>query len=187
MNAKLKISRGLYKGRFISTKKLENVRPTKSILIESLCSVIGENLYDKKCVDFYFGSGIVGLHFLSLEARFVQFYDSSKKNCIELKRQLEQLDVPTNKFAIEKTAIEKIKSYPTADFVWLDPPYDMFAIDDSLHLLKNIINHYQNEKTSLAIEVPSAKCEMIKEIISTNDEPEIYKYGNSSYLLFSYF
>lgn len=75
MAATTRITAGAWRGRLIETPRGLSVRPTRSLIRQSLFNILGESVVGIDMVDLYAGAGTVGFEALSRGATAVTFVD----------------------------------------------------------------------------------------------------------------
>ena len=113
----------------IQLKTIEgfDTRPTTDRIKETLFNMISEYLADSNFLDLFSGSGAIGIEALSRGAANAVFVEQSKMamNCIRenLKRtKLEERATLCEMDAV--SALKKLESLRTFDYVFMDPPYN---------------------------------------------------------------
>ncbi|QSW37998.1 RsmD family RNA methyltransferase [Candidatus Vidania fulgoroideae] len=153
----MRITTGKIKGKEIKlSKKLRNVvRPTKSLIRNSMFEVIGSRINGSKCLDLFCGTGVIGLEAYSRGARKVTLVDKRNILIKKIKKFLRK----NNIVGIRCEAIDYVKfirnSSEKYNILFLDPPYNLFHKQDKLVslcscLLKsNGIIYLENYKSNL--------------------------------------
>lgn len=122
----MKIISGLYKGRKLTFIKDKNIRPTKNIVREAIFDSLREWIVNKKVIEIFAGSGVLGIEALSHGAKKVIFIEKEKKAIEVIKKNIENLEL-SKKCEILKGdceyEIEKLKDVKY-DLVIGDPPYE---------------------------------------------------------------
>ena len=124
----MRVIAGTARGTRLKAPKNYSVRPTADRVKEALFSIIGPRVASALFIDFYAGSGAVGIESLSRGARLCIFVDNSKDNILLIKENLLITKLEQNSRlimadvdnAIVNLAAEQIR----ADLIYLDPPYD---------------------------------------------------------------
>ena len=158
----MRIISGKYKGKIIKEYNILGTRPTMDRIKESLFAMIQSYIPESICLDLFCGSGSLGIEALSNGAKECYFIDKNKKITEILKNNTKDID---NVFIINNDFQTFLKNTKVKfDIIFLDPPYDLFLINDAIKLIEqnNILN-----KKGLII------CEYTKEKIKSNYE--IYK------------
>ena len=111
-------------------------RPTSDRLREALFNVLemgglGPEVKGSRFVDLYAGSGAVGIEAISRGAQFVWFAEDARPALAAIRANLAQLKVAGG-FAVEDRGASRLLRElaargQMADFVFLDPPYEMAA------------------------------------------------------------
>jgi len=128
MNRKITIISGEFKGRRISSKFCHDIRPLLSRIRKSLFDIIGNSIVGKVFIDFYAGTGSVGLEALSRGAKEVHFVEEDKRAIDILNKNIEYLDVKnkTKIFPMKDIVFIKDDSIERYyDFAFIGPPYKM--------------------------------------------------------------
>lgn len=156
----MRVIGGKYKGlklttnNIIDTKKGEFlIRPTTDRVKETLFNIIQNsfkiNLQKTSFLDIFSGSGSVGIEAISRGSTSVYFVDKEKSACDLIK---ENLNLLPKKTELEKAEIQVLRRnffhkellfQKKFDFIYLDPPYKKFFIEDisrrliELNVIKN--------------------------------------------------
>ena len=168
---RMRIISGEFKGRFINVPKSNLIRPTTDRVRETLFNLLN-NMIDFngiKVLDFYAGSGSLGLECLSRGAKEVHFVEKNfviHKNLFE---NIKSLNVETQ-CKIFKMTSEKFSqrlSETKYDLILADPP---FFKDDIYSVAENIkTNKFLNPESFMVIERSIQTKE--KDITHFNVEP----------------
>lgn len=126
----LKVIGGIYKGRNIQMAPLEITRSSKAILRESLFNTLNTNIVGVNFVEFFAGSGSIGIEALSRGAKFALFFEQNRKSYAILESNLTQICgnkaqyqlILGDTFQHYKTALKALQS-PCIGY--LDPPFDV--------------------------------------------------------------
>lgn len=126
----LKVIGGIYKGRNIQIPPLEITRSSKAILRESLFNTLSAEVIGVNFVEFFAGSGSIGIEALSRGAKFALFFEQNKKSYAILESNLTQICgnkaqyqlILGDTFAHYKMALKSLQS-PCIGY--LDPPFDV--------------------------------------------------------------
>lgn len=82
--AQTRITGGEWRGRLIDTPRGMKVRPTRSLVRQSLFDILGARVLDSTVVDLYAGAGTVGFESLSRGARTATFVDHERGSMLVL-------------------------------------------------------------------------------------------------------
>ena len=179
----IKIIGGKYKRSKIEVPPNE-VRPTSSIkreaiysILESYASINSFNLYSEKCfIDFFAGSGSLGLEAISRGASFSYFYELDnnvikvlEKNCDTICKNKEY-----KIFRQDCVSIEKFDLLFPPSVIFIDPPYNYSFFDKILDII--LKNNILTQNTIIVIETDKEK--MIK-LSSEFDIIKIKIYGKT--------
>ena len=113
-----------------------DLRPTADRLRETLFDILTagnpEALTGSAWIDLFAGTGAVGIEALSRGAASVSFVDTSSPAVELIRKNLQSLKIATGFQVLKRDAVQAIaslgKGSAKADFVFLDPPYQMEEI-----------------------------------------------------------
>jgi 16S rRNA (guanine(966)-N(2))-methyltransferase RsmD len=129
----MRVIAGQYRRRTLRSLPGREIRPTADRLRETLFNVLSAGdpaaLAASVWVDFYAGTGAVGIEALSRGARMVHFVESSKAAAELIAENLKSLGIARG-FQIANVEAGKAlrqleEAGNVADLVFLDPPYSM--------------------------------------------------------------
>jgi len=129
---RMRIIAGAAKGRRLKSPQGIKVRPTSDLLREAIFSMLESLAYDwAHVVDFYAGTGALGIEALSRGSELVDFVERSPKLCALIQYNIEQTGLANLGKVYCMTAAKALtvlnKEY---DIVLLDPPYNYSSITD---------------------------------------------------------
>jgi 16S rRNA (guanine966-N2)-methyltransferase len=128
----MRVIAGQYRSRLLRSLRGMDIRPTADRLRETLFNVLcagnPEALAGSTWLDLYAGTGAVGIEALSRGAGMVYFVESSKAAEL-IAENLRSLGIEAG-FKLVKAEVGKARGKlealgVVADFVFLDPPYQM--------------------------------------------------------------
>lgn len=140
----MRVIAGQYKSRPLRTLEGMKTRPTSDRLRETLFNVLTAGdpraLEGSVWIDLFAGTGAVGIEAVSRGARIVTFVDSSKAAAKVIRENLRSLGISAGFEIVETEAVKALRQLeakgPTADYVFIDPPYaDESAYSGTLELL----------------------------------------------------
>ena len=123
----LRILGGIYKGKSLQMADLEITRSSKAILKESFFNTLGAALGGVNFIEFFAGSGSIGIEALSRGAKNTIFFENNQASYRTLTQNLKSLQITAYKayfgdtFKLYPTLLETFKSPCIA---YLDPPFD---------------------------------------------------------------
>ncbi len=155
---------GAYKRKKINVPK-KKVRPTSAIKREAIFSTLESfavknsyDLYNKKCfIDFFSGSGALGLEAISRGASFAYFYEFDDEVLPTLIKNCKSLCKESNYKIIKQDILQlkKIKLNFSLSTIFIDPPYEINPFEK---ILKIIINsNILNNESIIVIETENKK------------------------------
>lgn len=174
----MKVISGKYKGRTLLGHNLEGTRPTMDRVKESLFSMIQEKIENTVVLDLFSGSGNLGIECLSRSAKKVFLVDHNKKAGDTIKKNMNLLQIPKEKYQILTTDSKKALTYFQTEnikfnIIFLDPPYKTDKIEKSIKLI---------EENNLLLDGGMIVCEsdQLEKIIYPSNYYEIKnkKYGD---------
>jgi 16S rRNA (guanine(966)-N(2))-methyltransferase RsmD len=129
----MRVIAGKFRSRHLSSLPGMDLRPTSDRLRETLFNVLTAGdpaaLEGKVWVDLYAGTGAVGIEALSRGARMVYFVESTKRAAELVRGNLQALGVESGFRLLNRDVRHALRALETekivADFVFLDPPYQM--------------------------------------------------------------
>jgi 16S rRNA (guanine966-N2)-methyltransferase len=129
----MRVIAGKYRSRQLKSLPGLDVRPTADRLRETLFNVLTAGnpsaLEGTVWVDLFAGTGAVGMEALSRGASMVHFVESSGRSAELIRKNLASLEIGTGFQILKQDSIHALHalelSGTIADFVFLDPPYDM--------------------------------------------------------------
>ena len=120
----VKIIGGKWKRKNISFNDAEGLRPTLGKVRETLFNWLGQDLYDKKCLDLFAGTGALGIEALSRGAKKATFVDKSSESLELIKENLKKSGFEKTSEIVKEDSLKWLqKSSKSLDLVLLDPPY----------------------------------------------------------------
>jgi 16S rRNA (guanine966-N2)-methyltransferase len=131
----MRVIAGKYRSRQLRSLPGLDLRPTADRLRETLFNVLTAGnptaLDGTVWLDLYAGTGAVGIEAISRGASMVYFAESSERAAELIKQNLASLGTTKGFQILKQDSIRTLRglvsSGTVADFVFLDPPYDMEA------------------------------------------------------------
>jgi 16S rRNA (guanine(966)-N(2))-methyltransferase RsmD len=128
MNAR--VISGTYKGRLLKLPELEEVRPTKDRVKESLFEIVKPYLVDADVLDLFSGSGALGIEALSRGAKSCTFVEREPVCLKTIEGNLDALGIDVSVATIMRAdAFKAIRQFVEKGekfgIVIADPPYGM--------------------------------------------------------------
>jgi len=124
----VRITSGIYRGRKITTPG-GKTHPMGERERLALFNSITPYLPDAQVLDFFCGSGALGIEALSRGAQSVDFVDSSRKAIKTTQQNLADLQVDESKYHTFCTDFRNFQPDCHYDIILCDPPYDDFPIE----------------------------------------------------------
>jgi 16S rRNA (guanine966-N2)-methyltransferase len=129
----MRVIAGKYRSRRLQSLTGLDLRPTADRLRETLFNVLTAGtpaaLEGTVWFDLYAGTGAVGIEALSRGAAIVHFVESSARAAQLIKQNLTSLGITTGFHILKQDSVRTLRALESsdvvADFVFLDPPYEM--------------------------------------------------------------
>jgi len=129
----LRVIAGKYRSRPLHSSPGYDLRPTADRLRETLFNVLAAGnpsaLEGTIWIDLYAGTGAVGIEAISRRCGMVHFVDCATQSVELIHRNLSSLKIDTGFEVIQQDAVRALRNLKSrgvsADFVFLDPPYQM--------------------------------------------------------------
>ncbi len=124
----MRITGGKSKGRLLATLKGMDIRPTTDRVREAIFNILGQDLSGLKVLDFFAGTGSLGIEALSRGSQHTVFIDNSQ-NSIKIIRKNLVLCGYQNFGTVLRRDLKKglPLGHPVLqqsfDLIFLDPPY----------------------------------------------------------------
>ena len=131
----MRVISGKYKGMEIKGYNILGTRPTMDRVKESLFGSIQMHVKNSVCLDLFAGSGALGIEALSMGAKTCYFVDNNKIAIKTLEKNLQRLkvDEPYHLILNDYTsALKTFKDNVKFDIIFLDPPYHLNMMNDSI-------------------------------------------------------
>ncbi len=129
---RVRLQAGKWRGRSIAFPDVEGVRPTKSMVKETLMSWLRPSITRMHCLDLFAGSGSLTFELASQGARSVVGLDKNQlvyRALVKAKQDLQADNVTVGRWEYPYLPCEYARGY---DLVLLDPPFGLLAGDTVL-------------------------------------------------------
>ncbi len=135
--SRLRVSGGEARGRRLKAPK--NIRPTQGMVKQAIFNMVGPRIEGARVLDLFAGSGALGIEALSRAAASVTFVDQQERGLAILRQNLDALGFKERAHVVRGDVVRWLEASPdairSADFVFLDPPYDDAVLDRALKVL----------------------------------------------------
>ncbi|MDA0788998.1 MAG: 16S rRNA (guanine(966)-N(2))-methyltransferase RsmD [Proteobacteria bacterium] len=138
----IRIIGGKWRGRKISFRTDEEVRPTPDRVRETLFNWLAMDLDGATCLELFAGSGVLSLEALSRRASHVTLVDRSANVCRQLDLTVTALGAPDDCQTICHSTAEAFLTDNSSSFdiVFLDPPFHGTMLTTLEPLLPSILS-----------------------------------------------
>ena len=160
----LRIIAGKWRGRKISFKAADGLRPSPSRIRETLFNWLNNDITSAHCLDLFAGSGALGFEALSRGAESVAMVEVNKLVTRQLKNIKEQLQTETLQIIHQDaTQLQNLTSIlkHKIDIVFCDPPFNkqfvqplLLSLDDSGLLQNRALIYVETEKSLIDLSLP---------------------------------
>ena len=144
----MRIIGGKFKNKKINFPKKFKTRPLKDSVRENIFNILFHSKYididlkNLNVLDLYAGSGSFGIESLSRDASKVVFVEKDQDVILNLKKNIDNLNLLQNSKIISKDVIEFLNkfdfdNYSKFNLVFLDPPYKDMNFINSFKIFKN--------------------------------------------------
>ena len=141
--SKLRVSGGEARGRRLKAPK--NIRPTQGMVKQAIFNMVGPQIEGAKVLDLFAGSGALGIEALSRGAATVTFVDQQPRGLAILRQNLDALGFKERAHVVRGDVVRWLEAshdaVRSADFVFLDPPYEDVVLDRALNALDRAVVH----------------------------------------------
>lgn len=133
----MKITGGFLKGRILKIPR--GIRPAQSIVRKAIFDTIG-NVYRKKVLDIFAGSGSFGFEAISRGASFCVFIEENI-NCVKVIEENAKNLCVLDKIKVYKMDFKKFLSLNDEkfDIIFASPPYKFILKKDSIEKIIHIL------------------------------------------------
>jgi 16S rRNA (guanine966-N2)-methyltransferase len=129
----MRVIAGKYRSRQLRSLPGLDLRPTADRLRETLFNVLTAGnpaaLEGTVWLDLYAGTGAVGIEAVSRGAKMVHFVETAARAAALIKQNLTSLGLVTGFQILKQDSVRALRALESsgavADFVFLDPPYDL--------------------------------------------------------------
>ncbi|MDC7716408.1 16S rRNA (guanine(966)-N(2))-methyltransferase RsmD [Vogesella sp. DC21W] len=136
---KVRIIGGKYRRRLLDVPEAEGLRPTPDRVRETLFNWLGQELYGKRCLDLFAGSGALGFEAASREALRVLLVEKMRPVAAVLQKN-KQLLAATEIEILVQDALTYLKNCREQfDVIFVDPPYQSALLEQVLPQLAAIL------------------------------------------------
>jgi 16S rRNA (guanine966-N2)-methyltransferase len=132
--SKLRVAGGEARGRRLKAPK--NIRPTQGMVKQAIFNMAGPRIEGATVLDLFAGSGALGIEALSRGAALVVFVDQEPRGLAILRQNLDALGFKERARLVKSDVVRWLESSPatvaSADYIFLDPPYNDVVLDRAL-------------------------------------------------------
>jgi len=138
----MRITGGELTGRVLGSLSGWNIRPTSSKVRQAVFNILGNDISGVHIIDFFAGTGIMGIEALSRGGEWALFIDNSNKSLSLIKKNLELCGYSNRAYVIKRDITEGIPRHDKlkergVDLAFIDPPYGKEIIPG---VLESIVN-----------------------------------------------
>ena len=142
----MRISGGVHRSRQLVSPRGSSTRPTSDRVREALFSILGARgvIAGARVVDFYAGTGALGLEALSRGAEHATFVESDRRALEAVARNIDSLRERPRTRVVAQQVVRAAQTLADHDatLVFCDPPYaDVMRADGVAKLLDALATH----------------------------------------------
>ncbi len=135
----MRVIAGAYKGRRLTAPSGMATRPTADRIKESIFNILAGDIIKKRVLDLFAGTGALGIEALSRGASFAVFVDKQKAALAAIQKNIRNIGLKDRTRIVKGDLLRNIRllqSYTQPfDLVFMDPPYEINALNPVLSLL----------------------------------------------------
>lgn len=134
----MRVIAGIYRRRLLKEADKNATRPTTDKNREMVFNVLGQFFDGGRVLDLYAGTGAMGIEALSRGCVHATFVDRDPAAIRTIDDNLNSLGVSRQAVAVVRAEVEPwLKAHRSApfDLVFLDPPYALGAVPETIRLL----------------------------------------------------
>lgn len=180
----MRITGGSRKGFRLISPKSKNIRPSSDYIRQAIFNLIGHNLSQKRVLDLFSGTGILGIEALSRGAEYVCFVDNSSESLRIIMDNLQKTGFK-KKASLVKRDLTKRKSFRLKgkfDIVFIDPPYEKMLLKKTLEIMP--VHLILNEKALVIAR--TSKREELPHFINNMRLLDMREYGDTRLWIYKY-
>jgi len=137
--AQTRITAGQWRGRIVGTQTGMRIRPTRSMVRESLFNILGGRVDGARVLDLYAGAGTLGFEALSRQAATATFVDRDPAALRLIAATADRLGCRDRCRLVRGSVIAWARrsgaDLVAADLCFIDPPYREEELDRVLEIL----------------------------------------------------
>lgn len=154
----MRVIAGRWRGRWLDVPNADGLRPTGDRIRETLFSWLQPYLRGACCLDLFAGSGALGIEAASRGATDVHLFEQQPAAVKNLQAQIEKLSADDGIQVHQHDVLSVLaglpdSSLPSADIVFVDPPFDAALHTRVLELL--VAQGWLNTDALVYVESPA--------------------------------
>ncbi len=128
----MKVTGGIYKGRFLKAATGLVSRPTTDKIRQSIFNILMNDIEDQEVLDIFAGSGALGIEAISRGAVSAIFVEQGFHQADAIKANLKSLGLSSRLIRSDFRAACRLlnEEGKQFDLIFADPPYDKFNPDN---------------------------------------------------------
>lgn len=124
----MRITGGELRGRTLASVNGQSIRPTSSKVRQAVFNIIGHDISGFRVIDFYAGTGMMGIEALSRGASWALFIDNSGSSINLIKKNLESCGFSDKGYIVKRDIKDGLPNHEklkngSIDLAFIDPPY----------------------------------------------------------------
>lgn len=131
----MRVITGTARGRKLKEPQGMDIRPTSSMVKESMFSIVQFDIEGRRVLDLFGGTGQLGIEAASRGAAEVVIVDESREAVKIIKENVEHCKLKQVRVH-QEDAIGYLRHSGKFDLIFIDPPYDTGLAESSLKTIK---------------------------------------------------
>jgi len=175
----MRIITGTARGRKLSFPENDRIRPTTSLVKESIFNIVQFDIEGRRVLDLFAGTGQLGLEALSRGAATCDFVDTSRDALSLVRKNLKNTELEGGTVH-QADAVNFLSGRTKYDLIFLDPPYGYEDLDKIIEKIVQVdilsINGIMVCETDVNVALP--------EVESPYEKAREYRYGKVKITLY---
>lgn len=132
----MRVISGLMRGKRLKEPANYDIRPTTDKVKESIFNIIQFDIEGRRVLDFFAGTGQLGIECLSRGAAEVTFVDQSREAIAIVKENINSCGFKAR--VVQDDSISFLNRGGKYDIILLDPPYATNLLDKALQIINSV-------------------------------------------------
>ncbi len=187
----MRISGGIHRSRLLASPRGASTRPTSDRVREALFSILESRgaIAGARVVDFYAGTGALGLEALSRGAEFATFVESDRRALEALARNVDSLRERKRTRVLSQPVMRAATTTLANDgaaLVFFDPPYAEVASGEGIAKLLDAVTKHHVVRDGATLVLEHASRDEFRPITPALCETDARTYGDTTLKFYLY-